>query len=674
MMKNLLLLGLAFTASVGAADAQKANLRGKKLVAVPIASRLDGDAYFTGSRTASTPAKNQKVMAGAWGTQIGKTYYDLPSNSAVADRIVRNADGTLSAVWTETCDPNTSAAGFPNRGVGYNYFDGSTWVEGTDGTCDAASPARNFGIASKRVGWPEIVVLPSGKEMVFTHSSATINLTERPAKGTGGIATWGATTDLTFTGDVQGVGNAGTWPRVVNSGNNIHMVYVLNKTVPTGSPAEPVINGVRNPMVYNRSTDGGTTWDKQNIFLPGMVGITDPATPGVINTEGFGRIGGDGYAIAANGNNVAIVAGYFGYAWTLWKSTDNGATFTRRVISKLTPADTAIVNAGADTVAYANDNSHAVVIDNNGVVHVWAGEILTKISTRNNGTTLIAGDSWYPNAGERLLYWNDAMPAGAKPIGIAGIEDTKPTGDPLDYIASGVANSKRTPYGTMGLVSMANAAVDAQNNIYVVYSAPVEGTSNNGAADGQPYRDIYIMKRNAVNGVWSSNPINIARMLGAGGAPGVSTAENFEESVFPSVAHTVGSDNKVHITFMSDYEPGMNLGADVDAELENSIMYYAFDGNLLGTKEDVKNYVNNISVFPNPTSNNVTINVDLKKNANVSVKVMNIMGQEVKNVPASQMAAGANKVSVDMSNLANGVYLYTVTSDNFTVTNRIVKQ
>jgi hypothetical protein len=454
------------------------------------------------------------------------------------------------------------------------------------------------------------------------------------------------------------------------------MVYTLNKTVPTGSPAEPVINGVRNPMVYNRSTDGGATWDRTNVFLPGMVGITDPATPGVINTEGFGRIGGDGYAIAAKGNNVAIVSGYFGYAWTLWKSTDNGATFTRRVISKLTPADTAIVNAGADTVAFANDNSHAVVIDNNGVVHVFAGEILVKISTRNNGTTFIAGDSWYPNGGERMLYWNDAMPAGAKPVGIAGIEDSKPAGDPKDFIATGVANSKRTPYGTMGLVSMPNAAVDADNNIFLVYTAPVEGTTNNAAPDGQPYRDIYIMKRNAVNGVWTPNPINIARMLGAGGTPGsgISSAENFEESVFPSVAHNVGTDNKVHITFMSDYEPGMNLGADVDAELENSIMYYAFDNHILGTKEEVANFVNNISAFPNPTSNNVTINVDLKKNANVSVKVMNIMGQEVKSVPASQMAAGANKVSVDMSNLANGVYLYTVTSDNFTVTNRIVKQ
>src|SRR6478752_2960167 len=186
MMKNLLLLGLAFTASVGAADAQnqKAKLRGKTLVAVPIASKLDGDAYFTGSRTApATPAKNHKVMAGSWGTQIGHTYYDLPSNSAVADRIVRNSDGTISATWTETCDPNTSATGFPNRGAGYNYFDGTNWIEGADGTCDSPSPLRNFGIASKRVGWPEIVVLPSGKEMVFTHSSANINVTQRPTKG-----------------------------------------------------------------------------------------------------------------------------------------------------------------------------------------------------------------------------------------------------------------------------------------------------------------------------------------------------------------------------------------------------------------------------------------------------------------------------------------------------------
>lgn len=692
MMKNLLLLGLAFTASVGAADAQnqKANLRGKKLVAVPIATKLDGDAYFTGSRTASTPAKNHKVMAGSWGTQIGKTYYDLPSNSAVANRIVRNADGTISVSWTETCDANTSATGFPNRGAGYNYYNGTSWVEGTDGTCDAPSPARNFGVASKRVGWPEVVVLPNGKEMIFTHSSANINVTSRPTKGTGGIAAWGATTDLAFTGDVQGVGNAGTWPRAVNGANpsdptndDIHMVYTLNKTVATGSPAEPVINGVRNPMVYSRSTDGGVTWDKQNIFLPGMVGITNPPTAPAINTEGFARIGGDGYAIAARGNTVAIVAGYFGYAWTLWKSTDNGNTFTRRVISKLTPADTAIINGGADTVAFTNDNSHAVVIDGTGKVHVFAGQILTKISTRNNGTTLIAGESWYPNSGEALLYWNDGMAVGAKPKVIAEIEDSKPASSPLDWVANGNANSKRTPYGTMGLVSMANAAVDADNNVYVVYCAAVEGTTNNGAQDGQPFRDIYIKKMfgptatGGKAGKWSPS-INISRQLGAGGGAGVSTAENFEESVFPSIAHYVGTDNKVHMTFMVDYEPGMNLGADVDPELENFIMYYAYDGthpdlNRMGIKE-VAAYVNSISAYPNPTTDKFTVNVDLKKDAKVSVRVTNIMGQEVANVASKQMAAGNTAVQIDMNGLANGVYLYTVTSDNFTVTNRIVKQ
>ncbi len=674
-MKNLLLLGLAFTATVGTADAQKAkaNLRGKNLVAVPYAPQLDGDAYYTGTRStkASASKANNKVMAGSWGTQIGRTYYDLPSNAAVANRLVRNADGTLSAAWTETCDANQSGAGFPNRGSGYNYFDGNSWIYGITGTC--STPEKNFGVNDKRTGWPEVVVLPTGKEMLFTHNSTNgINVTSRPAKGTGGMTSWSPTTDLTFSSNIGTppvTGNNGTWPRAVSSGNTIHLIYAINNT------PVPEINGVSGPMVYNRSLDGGLTWDKTNVFLPGMVGMTT-GTPATINDEGFARIGGDGYAIATRGNNVAIVAGYFGYAWTLWKSTDNGNTFTRRVISKITAADTLIINSGADTVAFTNDNSHAVIIDNAGVVHVSAGAILTKVSRKGTGANAkfipTTPNSWFPNSGRDLWYWNDAMPAGAKPMDIATIEDSQPATSQTDWVATGGTN--RTPYGTMGLVSMPNMAVDASNNVYISYTGAVEGTSNDGTQTGQPFRDIYITKRFASNGKFS-NRLNISRSLNAGQAPGKSTAENFEESVFPSLAHEVGADNKVHMTFMVDYEPGMHLGSDADAELENFIMYYAFPGmSLVGMKEDISAFVNNISAFPNPTNDNVTINVDLKKNANVSVKVTNIMGQEVANVASKQMAAGKTPVKIDMNGLANGVYLYTVTSDNFTVTNRIVKQ
>jgi hypothetical protein len=675
MMKNLLLLGLAFTAGIGVADAQKARVRVANAIAVPIEGKLDGDAYYLGDRKSQTPSKSHKTTAaGFFGTQIGKTYYDLPSNAASANRIVRNSDGTISASWTETCSTGQSP-NFATRGAGYNYFDGTTWIHGAvgpkqfDGTCNETSTVNgpDFGVASVRTGWPEVVVLPSGKEMLFGHATG-INVTSRPTKGTGGMAAWSATTDLAFTKNIQGItGNNGTWPRVVSSGNYIHMIYTINNT------PVPVINGVTGIIVYSRSSDGGLNWDIQNFFLPGL----DAA-------GGIKQIGGDSYAIAANGANVAITAGDFGDSWSLWKSTDNGTTFTKSFIKQFSTAADTIMITATDTAAFSNDGAHALIIDNSGKIHAFAGGIFVK-GGLNAAGRFKPSTSWYPGLGtdptlfrkSSLLYWNSGMAAGTHPQIIAGIEDSQPDGDPDDFIA--LNSTLMTPYGTMGLVSMPNAAFDANGNVYVVYTAVVEGASNGGTT-GQPYRDMYIAKR-TTNGAWST-PINISRFKNIfPQLPGSSAAENGEEDVFPSVAHVIGSDNKLHTVWMTDYEPGMTLGADADPEGYNTISYEAFDLAAfpfvmgLGTSKDVAAFVNNISAFPNPTNGKVSINIDLKKNADVKVRVTNVLGQEVANFAAKSVAAGKNtSVEVDMSNYANGIYLYTVSSNDFTITNRIVKQ
>ena len=56
-------------------------------------------------------------------TAIGNTYYDLQSNSLLQNRIYRWEDGSIGAVWTRGLE---SPPGFPDRGTGYNFFDGTT--------------------------------------------------------------------------------------------------------------------------------------------------------------------------------------------------------------------------------------------------------------------------------------------------------------------------------------------------------------------------------------------------------------------------------------------------------------------------------------------------------------------------------------------------------------------
>jgi hypothetical protein len=57
-------------------------------------------------------------------TVIGTSTYDLQSNACVQNRILVHDDGTISAGWTMSQQYNTS---YPDRGTGYNFFDGTTW-------------------------------------------------------------------------------------------------------------------------------------------------------------------------------------------------------------------------------------------------------------------------------------------------------------------------------------------------------------------------------------------------------------------------------------------------------------------------------------------------------------------------------------------------------------------
>ncbi|MBK0403284.1 T9SS type A sorting domain-containing protein [Adhaeribacter sp. BT258] len=674
-MKKLLFLGLAFSASVGVSSAQKARqIVDKAGPAALIKADRNGNTGTSGNSVAKErPASNQKTnVKGNIGTKIGKTWYDLPSNSSVPNRTLRHSDGTVSAVWTETCNGPTGDT-YPNRGVGYNYFDGTTWKEGPttragefQGTCGYPASQSNFGIASKRVGWPEIISI-NGNEMVFTHAEG-ISVTQRPAKGATGITTWSQTTDLAFTKNIGGVtGNNGTWPRVVADGNNIHMIYTINNT------PLPVINGVSGLVVYSRSTDGGVTWDKQNIQLPGLT-----------YANGYDRIGGDAYAIAVKGSTVAIVTGSAGDPWTLWKSTNNGDTFTRKVMLSVVPADTVgntIIspnNAGSlDTfyTAFTNDNGHALVIDNNNNVHAFAGEIRVAVRDTLGSLRPVSNGTWFPNSGAGILHWTDKQGAPTTPTLIAELEEPR---KPVSWVfPTGKNGGGIAPYGQVGLLSMPNAAVNAAGDVYLVYAGVMVGTSHTSDSTGQPFRDLYLTKFTASSNSWiaTDKVTNIARKLNPFG-DSTSTAEQLEENVFPSVHHFVGTDGLLHTTWMSDDKPGMTLGRDLDPEKENSIMYMAFEvEKLLGTKKkDMTAFVNEIKAYPNPTSGKIAINVDLKKSANVKVRVTNIMGQEVATVEAGKLVTGKNTVSVDMSNFANGVYLYTVSSEDFTVTNRIVKQ
>ena len=67
--------------------------------------------------------------------------------------------------------------------------------------------------------------------------------------------------------------------------------------------------------------------------------------------------------------------------------------------------------------------------------------------------------------------------------------------------------------------------------------------------------------------------------------------------------------------------------------------------------------------YPNPFNPSTTINFSLAVDSKVSLKIFDVLGQEVATLVNGQLAAGSQKVSFDASSLNSGVYFYRIDAD-----------
>ncbi|MBI5476727.1 MAG: T9SS type A sorting domain-containing protein [Ignavibacteriales bacterium] len=76
--------------------------------------------------------------------------------------------------------------------------------------------------------------------------------------------------------------------------------------------------------------------------------------------------------------------------------------------------------------------------------------------------------------------------------------------------------------------------------------------------------------------------------------------------------------------------------------------------------------------YPNPFNPSTTIHFELPKETNVSLKIFNMLGQEVLSVLDETRAAGKYDVRIDASQLASGVYFYQLRANNFVETKKLM--
>lgn len=76
---------------------------------------------------------------------------------------------------------------------------------------------------------------------------------------------------------------------------------------------------------------------------------------------------------------------------------------------------------------------------------------------------------------------------------------------------------------------------------------------------------------------------------------------------------------------------------------------------------DNLNTVEDLRVFPNPTNNQFTLDLELTQAENVTVDLVNIVGQVVKTIDLGTRSAGLNREYIDVNDISEGIYFMNLT-------------
>ncbi len=593
--------------------------------------------------------------------QIGETIYDLQSNSAMPRRLINYGNGTLSAIWTTST--NDSLNNYQDRGTGYNHFDGTSWILDTNTGFPLVITNR---FETKRTGFPGLGLLKNQYEYILAHDTsygfyASVKDTASAGPWVSGSTAAGHNSSVTITS------KGSIWNRMAIGGpgdSTVHVISNYADSVSLKINSEIKINGVKRPMVYSRSLDGGMTWTDNGITLPGY-----DSTRTLYGAA-------EDYAIDASGDNVAIVLGGLGEDVTLWKSTDNGANFTRVFVDSFPYAPNYEAVAPMGDTTSTNDGSVGVLIDNNGMVHVAYG--YTEIFMDTDQQTGKPASFFRPGMAG-LAYWNET----ADSVRLLNVFDYDNDGNldaTIDLDGNGnwdigglTTNSRPTTqypgaarYGNNALLNKPVFSTDAAGNIYIVFSLPQDGDST---LDGQSFRDIWVVASQDGGTTWG--PVQNL------------TCTMSTEEAFASSARL--ADGYLHLLYQEDFEPGTAL-TNKDPDGPNAIKYTKVNtadilaGTAGCTGNGIKIMAHNdlFSVsgnYPNPFSGTTSFAVNLKKNADVSISVSDMLGQKVLQVkPSGNLAAGTYYFNIDCSGLSAGVYFYTVKAGDYSITKKMIAE
>jgi len=398
MKKLFTLLMILAVASVGYSQVKKAskNVYRPKAEQTKQVSRMDDAQVMQNVQTEPTIVRVE-------GNEVELTWYDWQSNDGARTWTHVWDNGKVDFAFTTASD-NT----FADRGTGIVTYDSNT---GEWSSLGGAAENEKTGFGSiAQYGQNGLVIA------AHTASDCRIYVTDDREGITAHSLAVTSILDNTY---------EPCWPNVMTTGANRDIIHVI---ATASSTSNLILDGVTDPLIYFRSTDGGQTWDKQNVILPYMdaeysVDWTSNCAHWMETTED---------------NRLTLVVNN---AWSdgfVLYSDDNGETWERKVF-------------------YSHPNIHGVDTSEwffypRYVSALWAGDQL-KLAYEWNGSTGDPGaGSYYPGIGG-VAFWGDNLVYPEYGAGISAIEGNLVPGE---HFVMDTAYLYQDLYGSMWWWSDAN--------------------------------------------------------------------------------------------------------------------------------------------------------------------------------------------------------------------------
>ncbi len=108
---------------------------------------------------------------------------------------------------------------------------------------------------------------------------------------------------------------------------------------------------------------------------------------------------------------------------------------------------------------------------------------------------------------------------------------------------------------------------------------------------------------------------------------------------------------------------------------ESIITFVSKDFVAVSNEHEERNYPREFALkqnYPNPFNPVTTISYYLPATSNVTLKVYNLLGQEVASLVNGLMSAGEHKASFDASTLSSGIYIYRIEAGSYTDTKKMM--